>query len=71
MKVTALIPDDLLARVKKSTGGKNITESIIIALNAYLDSKNIEYLLDSVEKKPLEFNEDFEAYGIRKINRNR
>lgn len=71
MKVTALIPEDLIEEVKRTTGGKNITESLIIALRAYLDSKKIDYLIDQLEKEPLQFNEDFEAYGIRKINRNR
>ncbi len=71
MKVTALIPDALIEQVKRATGGKNITESLIIALNAYLDAKKVDYLIDSLEKEPLQFNEDFEAYGIRKINRNR
>lgn len=71
MKVTALIPEDLIKEVKRATGGKNITESLIIALKAYLDSKKIDYLIDQLEKEPMQFNDDFEAYGIRKINRNR
>lgn len=71
MKVTALIPEDLIEEVKRATGGKNITESLIIALRAYLDSKKIDDLIDQLEKEPMQFNEDFEAYGIRKINRNR
>ena len=71
MKVTALIPDDLVKEVIALTGGKNITESIIIALKGYIANKKVNYLIDEVSRDPLQFNEDFTAYGIRKINRNR
>ena len=43
MKVTALIPEDIIAETKKFTGGKNITESLLIALRASL--KTPLYLL--------------------------
>jgi len=36
MKVTALIPDELVAEVKQLTQGKNITESLIIALDEWV-----------------------------------
>lgn len=71
MKVTALIPDDLIKEVMELTGGKNITESVIIALREYISSKKLNYLIDEVQKEPFQFNEDFTAYGIRKVNRNR
>ena len=71
MKVTALIPDELIEEVIQLTGGKNITESVIIALRAYISSKKLNYLIDEVQNEPLQFNEDFTAYGIRKLNRNR
>ena len=71
MKVTALIPDDLVKEVIALTGGKNITESMIIALKGYIANKKVNYLIDEVSRDPLQFNEDFTAYGIRKINRNR
>ena len=71
MKVTALIPDEIIKETMKLTGGKNITESVIIALREYIASKKINYLIDEVEKEPFQFREDFTAYGIRKVNRNR
>lgn len=71
MKVTALIPDELVKEVKKISGGKNITESLIIALKFYLNAKRLDKTLELLEREPLQFNEDFTAYGIRKINRNR
>ena len=69
MRVTALIDDNLIEQVKKMSGGKNITESIVIALKYYLNNQKIYDVLDAIDKEPLQFNEDFTAYNIRKINR--
>ena len=69
MKVTALIDDQLIEQVKQKTGGKNITESIVIALKHYLNQQKVYDVLDELDKEPLQFNEDFTAYNIRKINR--
>lgn len=71
MKVTALIPDDLVARVKEISGGKNITDSLIIALKEYIAHNEIKKLYTKIDKVPLEFKEDFTAYKVRKLNRNR
>jgi len=71
MKVTALIPDELVAEVRKLSGGKNITESLLIAIKFYIRTKNMEEAIKMVEEEPLQFREGFTAYGIRKINRNR
>ena len=71
MKVTAIISDQLIERVKHISGGKNITESLIIALEEYINQKEISSLMDNVKDEPLIFNEDAAAYNIRKINRKR
>ncbi|MCF6352445.1 MAG: DUF2191 domain-containing protein [Cyclobacteriaceae bacterium] len=71
MKVTALIPDELVEDVKKLSGGKNITESLMIALKFYVQSKNMENLIEEVHRNPLEFIDGFTAEGVRKLNRNR
>ena len=71
MKVTALIPDDIIQRIKKTTGGKNITDSLMIALNEYLEQKEITYLSNDLEREPLQFEEAFTAYNVRKVNRKR
>lgn len=63
MKVTALIPDELLEKVRQVSGGKNITESLIIALSEYVKKEKMEKLYDSLEEKPLIFQEDFVPYG--------
>ncbi len=71
MKVTALIPDELIEDVKRLSGGKNITESLIIAIKHYVNSKRLDEVIEMVKKEPLQFREGFTAYGIRKLNRNR
>ena len=69
MKVTAIIPEDLIAEVKKYSKGKNITDSLKIALSEWIDIKHISDLNDSIAKKPLEFANGFSAKKIRSINR--
>ncbi len=71
MKVTALIPDELIEDVKRLSGGKNITESLIIAIKHYVNSKRLDEVIQQVKEEPLQFREGFTAYGIRKLNRNR
>lgn len=62
MKVTALIPDELIAQVKQISGGKNITESLLIALKEYVKKDKMEKLYKSIEEEPLSFNEGFVPY---------
>ena len=71
MKVTALIPDELIEDVKNLSGGKNITESLIIAIKHYVNYKRLDEVIKMVDEEPLQFREGFTAYGIRKLNRNR
>jgi hypothetical protein len=69
MKVTALIPDDLVNSVVKLSKGKNITDSLAIALEYYVYRKKIEQLIEDVDKEPLQFQEGFSAEEIRELNR--
>ena len=69
MKVTALIPEDVIKDVKKYSGGKNTTDSLLIALTDYLNRQRIKKLVKRVKEKPLEFKCGFTAETIRKINR--
>jgi hypothetical protein len=69
MKITALVPDELISELKKYSGGKNITESLIIALNDYINRQRIKKSIQKLKKNPLEFNSDFTAEQIRKLNR--
>jgi hypothetical protein len=69
MKVTALIPDQLVTEVKKYSGGKNITDSLVIALGEWISLKKIKDLNSKIQNKPLEFNNNFNAEKNRSINR--
>ncbi len=65
MKVTAIIPDDIIREVQEYTEGKNITDSLIKALSDWIYSKKIEKLNREVHKNPLQFADGFNAETIR------
>lgn len=67
MKVTAIIPDDIINDVQKFTKGKNITDSLIKALNDWLYVKRIEILNKELSREPVNFKEGFTAEKIRKL----
>ena len=69
MKVTAIIPDDIIMDVQKFTEGKNITDSLIKALKDWLYTKRIEFLNEKVADNPVKFKEGFTSDGIRKLNK--
>ena len=71
MKITALIPESLIADVKKYTDGKNTTECLIKALTEFVQYKKVMDLNKSVAKKPLEFSDDLTAAKIRSRSRRR
>jgi len=68
MKVTAILPDDLIQDVKEFTGGKNITESLKLALSDWLYQKRIERLDQQLSENPVQFHEHFDAETIRNLN---
>ena len=69
MKVTTLLPDEMINEVRKFSGGKNITESLQIALNDYLQRQKLRKAMKKLKQSPLEFSKGFSADAIRKINR--
>ena len=69
MKVTALIPDDLVNEVKEVASGKNLTESLIIALKEWLNIQKLRTLRQKVKKNPLKFSSGFSADSVRDLNR--
>jgi hypothetical protein len=71
MKVTALIPDELVNDVKHFAGGKNLTESLVTALEEWISLKKVHALNDEISKKPLQFSKDFSADKVREVNRKR
>jgi len=71
MKVTALIPDDLISEVRALSKGKNITESLIIVMQEWVSSKRLQALNEQVRKSPLKFDQKYDAESIRSVNRRR
>jgi hypothetical protein len=69
MKVTAIIPDKLIQDVKTLTKGKNITESLTIALKEWISIQKINNLNKEVYLKPLFFSENYSADKVRNLNR--
>jgi hypothetical protein len=69
MKVTALIPDGLIDVVKKLTGGSNVTQSIIIALEDFTARQRISRTIQKIKRQPLIFRENYSAAQIRRLNR--
>jgi hypothetical protein len=69
MKVTAMLPEELINDVRKFAGGKSITESLQIALNDYIQRQKLRKAMKKLKQNPLEFTKDFSAEAIRKVNR--
>ncbi len=69
MKVTALIPDNLIQEVKEYTKGKNITESLIKALSEWIKMQKIKELNATISSKPLKFRKNFSPQKTRMVNR--
>ena len=65
MKVTALIPDDIIKDVQEYTEGKNITDSLIKALSDWLYIKRIQKLNSELRKEPLQFLDGFTIETLR------
>jgi len=71
MKVTAILPDDLVNEVRRIAEGRTITESLIRALREWINLKNIKELNYRVNGKPLKFKNGFTAHAVRELNRHR
>jgi len=69
MKVTALLPDQLVSQVKTYANGKTLTESLTIALREWLQLKKIAKLNQDVKGRPLEFEKGFTAATVRRLSR--
>ncbi len=71
MKVTAIIPDDLLRELRQQAPGKTLTESLILALRDWISLKNIQDLNRQVRTRPLRFKERLGARTLRQRSRRR
>jgi hypothetical protein len=69
MKVTALIPDQLVQEIKDLAPARNLTESLITALQGWTSQKRLSLLHQRIKQTPLLFRPGFTAAKIRAINR--
>jgi len=69
MKVTALIPDDLLAEVRKLAPAKTITESLVVALREWTALQKLRKAQKKIKRNPLTFSQGFSADKARAVNR--
>jgi hypothetical protein len=69
MKVTAILPDELVLEIQKYTDGKNITDSLQKALSEWLKLAKVKKLNEKLKKIPLKFTDSYSADKVRKINR--
>ena len=59
MKVTALLPNDLVAEVRQLARGKTLTESLIIALREWRSIQRLRVIRDRIKTGPSRFATDF------------
>ena len=71
MKVTAILPDDLVSQVRRHSGGKNLTEALQIALREWLAMRRIKQLNRGIAKRPLQFRSSYSASSVREVSRRR
>lgn len=67
MKVTAIIPDELIKETQSFSNAKNITEALIIALNSYVSLEKLKAMGKAISQNPLQFKNT--AQEIRDLNR--
>ena len=66
MKVTALLPDELVNEVQELSRGKNITESLKIALNDWIKIQHLRSLNLEIKNNPISF--EYSAEELRTKN---
>jgi hypothetical protein len=67
MKVTAIIPDDLIAEAMELSKSSTVTDTLKIALKTYIRSQKLKELGTLVLNEPLEFK--YSSQELREINR--
>jgi hypothetical protein len=56
MKVTVILPDELIKEALKYTKAATITEAMKIALIGYISNQKFKKMSQSILQEPLEFN---------------
>ncbi|MCH7396659.1 type II toxin-antitoxin system VapB family antitoxin [Belliella sp. R4-6] len=67
MKVTAIIPDDLIAEAMELSKSGTVTDTLKIALITYIRSQKLKELGTMVFNEPLEFK--YSSQELRDLNR--
>lgn len=67
MKVTAIIPDELVRETQILSNARNITDAMIIALKNYIALQKLKAMGEAINEKPLQFS--YTAEEIRDLNR--
>ncbi|MFD2036598.1 type II toxin-antitoxin system VapB family antitoxin [Belliella marina] len=67
MKVTAIIPDDLIAEAMELSKSGTVTDTLKIALKTYIRSQKLKELGTMVLNEPLEFK--YSSQELRELNR--
>lgn len=67
MKVTAIIPDELVQETIELSQASSVTEALKIALVSYIRSQKIKKLGSNILNEPLEFK--YSAHELRDLNR--
>jgi hypothetical protein len=71
MKVTAIIPDNIISEIKLHALGKTLTDSLVAALSEWVSLKIMKELNKSIKKAPLKFKAAYSATNFRALNRKR
>jgi hypothetical protein len=67
VKVTAIIPDELVRETQSLSNARNITEAMIIALKNYIALQKVKAMGEAISNSPLKFKHS--AKEIRETNR--
>jgi len=67
MKVTAIIPDELVKETQSFSKAKSITEAMIIALNSYVALAKLKVMGEAINQNSIQFKHT--AQEVRDINR--
>ena len=67
MKVTAIIPDELIAEAMELSNSSTVTDALKVALKTYIRSQKIKELGATLLSEPLEFK--YSSQELREINR--
>ena len=67
MKVTAIIPDNLISEAMELSKSSTVTDTLKIALKTYIRSQKLKELGALVLNEPLEFK--YSSQELREINK--